>query len=89
MIGAIRRWRDARGVAPRKRAWNKPTFDSSGAPLTPAADVVLEPFGKWSEAVKAAGLEPEKHQLTWRAAQVRPPPPRAVPGSRPGAPRRR
>src|SRR3954468_6916838 len=60
VVGAIRRWHDARGVAPRKRDWNKPTFDSAGAPLTPGADAVLELFGKWSEAVKAAGLEPEK-----------------------------
>ena len=56
VVGAIRRWHDDRGVAPRKRDWNKPTFDSGGAPLTPGADVVLELFGKWSEAVKAAGL---------------------------------
>ena len=56
MVGAIRRWHGDRGVAPRKRDWNKPTFDSTGAPLTPGADVVLELFGKWSEAVKAAGL---------------------------------
>jgi Homing endonuclease associated repeat len=62
VIGAIRRWHDTRGVAPRKRDWNKPTFDGSGAPLTPAADVVLELFGKWSDAVKAAGLEPEKQE---------------------------
>jgi hypothetical protein len=60
VIGAIRRWHDDRGVAPRKRDWNKATFDSSGAPLTPGADVVLELFGKWSEAVKAAGIEPDK-----------------------------
>jgi len=62
VVGAIRRWHDDRGVAPRKRDWNKPTFDSSGVPATPAADVVLELFGKWSEAVKAAGLEPEKQE---------------------------
>src|SRR3954468_9315814 len=62
VIGAIRRWHGDRGVAPRKRDWNKPTFDSAGAPLTPGADVVLELFGKWSEAVKAAGLEPEKQE---------------------------
>src|SRR3954470_940006 len=62
VMGAIRRWHDDRGVAPRKRDWNKPTFDSAGAPLTPGADVVLELFGKWSEAVKAAGLEPEKQE---------------------------
>src|SRR3954468_18087774 len=62
VIGAIRRWHDARGVAPRKRDWNKATFDGSGAALTPGADVVLELFGKWSEAVKAAGLEPEKQE---------------------------
>jgi hypothetical protein len=49
-------------VAPRKRDWNKPTFDSAGAPLTPGAEAVLELFGKWSEAVKAAGLEPEKQE---------------------------
>jgi hypothetical protein len=47
-------------MPPRKRDWAKPTFDSSGAPLTPGADVVLELFGKWSEAVKAAGIETEK-----------------------------
>jgi predicted nucleic acid-binding Zn-ribbon protein len=62
VIGAIRRWHDTRGVAPRKRDWNKATFDASGAPVTPGADVVLELFGKWSEAVKAAGLEPEKQE---------------------------
>ena len=62
VIGAIRRWHDDRGVAPRKRDWNKPTFDASGVPATPAADVVLELFGKWSDAVKAAGLEPEKQE---------------------------
>ena len=62
VVGAIRRWHDERGVAPRKRDWNKPTFDSSGIPLTPSADVVLELFGKWSEAVRAAGLEPEKQE---------------------------
>src|SRR4051794_20829426 len=62
VVGAIRRWHDDRGVAPRKRDWNKPTFDSSGAPLTPGADAVLELFGKWSEAVKAAGLEPGKQE---------------------------
>jgi hypothetical protein len=62
VVGAIRRWHEARGVAPRKRDWNKPTFDSSGVPLTPGADVVLELFGKWSEAVRAAGLEPEKQE---------------------------
>jgi hypothetical protein len=62
VIGAIRRWHDSRGVAPRKRDWTKPTFDGSGAPLTPGADVVLDLFGKWSEAVKAAGLEPEKQE---------------------------
>jgi hypothetical protein len=62
VIGAIRRWHDARGVAPRKRDWSKPTVDPSGAPATPAADVVLELFGKWSDAVKAAGLEPEKQE---------------------------
>src|SRR3954470_16436323 len=62
VVGAIRRWHSDRGVAPRKRDWNKPTFDSAGAPLTPGADVVLELFGKWSEAVKAAGLEPEKQE---------------------------
>src|SRR3954452_18266983 len=62
VVGAIRRWHDDRGVAPRKRDWNKATFDASGAPLTPGADVVLELFGKWSEAVKAAGLEPEKQE---------------------------
>src|SRR4051795_847112 len=62
VIGAIRRWHDDRGVAPRKRDWNKPTFDSAGIPATPAADIVLELFGKWSEAVKAAGLEPEKQE---------------------------
>src|SRR5690242_14978688 len=60
VVGAIRRWHDDRGVAPRKRDWNKPTFDSAGAPLTPGADVVLELFGKWSEAVKAAGVEDDK-----------------------------
>ena len=62
VVGAIQRWHRDRGVAPRKRDWNKPTFDSTGAPLTPGADVVLELFGKWSEAVKAAGLEPEKQE---------------------------
>src|SRR3954467_8899080 len=62
VVGAIRRWHGDRGVAPRKRDWNKPTFDSSGDPLTPGADVVLDLFGKWSEAVKAAGLEPEKQE---------------------------
>jgi len=62
VIGAIRRWHDARGVAPRKRDWSKPSFDSAGAPLTPGADAVLELFGKWSEAIKAAGLEPEKQE---------------------------
>jgi hypothetical protein len=62
VIGAIRRWHDARGVAPRKRDWSKPTVDSAGVPLTPGADVVLELFGKWSEAIKAAGLEPEKQE---------------------------
>jgi hypothetical protein len=62
VIGAIRRWHDSRGVAPRKRDWNKPTFDAAGAPATPGADVVLELFGKWSEAVKAAGLEPERQE---------------------------
>jgi hypothetical protein len=62
VVGAIRRWHDDRGVAPRKRDWNKPTFGEGGAPLTPGADVVLELFGKWSEAVKAAGLEPEKQE---------------------------
>src|SRR3954470_15320440 len=63
VVGAIRRWHDDRGVAPRKRDWNKATFDASGAPLTPGADVVLELFGKWSEAVKAAGLpEAEKQE---------------------------
>ena len=60
VVGAIRRWHETRGVAPRKRDWNKPTFDDAGAPATPAADVVLELFGKWSEAIRAAGLEPEK-----------------------------
>src|SRR4051794_4066583 len=54
VVGAIRRWHEVRGVAPRKRDWNKAGFDPSGAPVTPAADVVLELFGKWSEAVKAA-----------------------------------
>src|SRR4051812_30815571 len=62
VVGAIRRWHSDRGVAPRKRDWNKPTFDAAGAPLTPGADAVLELFGKWSEAVKAAGLEPEKQE---------------------------
>src|SRR5215212_11578043 len=62
VVGAIRRWHDDRGVAPRKRDWNKPSFDSAGAPLTPGADVVLDLFGKWSEAVKAAGLEPGKQE---------------------------
>ena len=62
VVGAIRRWHETRGVAPRKRDWNKPTFDERGGPATPAADVVLELFGKWSEAVKAAGLEPEKQE---------------------------
>lgn len=62
VVGAIRRWHDTRGVAPRKRDWSKPTFDDSGVPATPAADVVLELFGKWSEAVRAAGLEPEKQE---------------------------
>jgi hypothetical protein len=62
VVGALQRWHSDRGVAPRKRDWNKPTFDSAGAPLTPAADIVLELFGKWSEAVKAAGLEPERQE---------------------------
>jgi hypothetical protein len=62
VVGAIRRWHEQRGVAPRKRDWNKPTFDSNGVPATPAADVVLQLFGKWSDAVKAAGLEPEKQE---------------------------
>src|SRR3954466_2592198 len=62
VVGAIRRWHGDRGVAPRKRDWNKATFDSAGVPLTPGADVVLDLFGKWSEAVKAAGLEPEKQE---------------------------
>jgi hypothetical protein len=62
VVGAIRRWHDQRGVAPRKRDWSKPTFDDSGQPATPGADIVLELFGKWSEAVKAAGLEPEKQE---------------------------
>ena len=62
VIGAIRRWHGDRGVAPRKRDWNKPTFDAAGAPATPGADVVLELFGKWSEAVRAAGLEPERQE---------------------------
>lgn len=62
VVGAIRRWHETRGVAPRKRDWNKPTFDDGGAPLTPGADVVLELFGKWSEAVRAAGLEPERQE---------------------------
>jgi hypothetical protein len=66
VVGAIRRWHSDRGVAPRKRDWTKPTFDSAGAPLTPGADVVLELFGKWSEAVKAAGLEPEKQERKQR-----------------------
>ena len=57
VVGAMRRWHEERGVAPRKRDWAKPTFDPSGQPLTPPADVVLELFGKWSEAVKAAGVE--------------------------------
>src|SRR5205085_1040349 len=45
-----------------KRDWSKPTFDAAGVPETPPADVVLDLFGKWSEAVRAAGLEPEKQQ---------------------------
>src|SRR3954453_3373312 len=61
VVGAIRRWYEVRGVAPRKRDWNKPTFEN-GVPVTPSADVVLQLFGKWSEAVKAAGLEPEKQE---------------------------
>jgi Homing endonuclease associated repeat len=70
VVGAIRRWHETRGVAPRKRDWSKPTFDSSGAPLTPGADVVLELFGKWSEAVKAAGLEPEKQEGARRQKEM-------------------
>src|SRR5262245_2941707 len=62
VVGAIRRWHETRGVAPRKRDWNKATFDERGVPATPGADVVLELFGKWSDAVKAAGLEPEKQE---------------------------
>src|SRR5436305_2230555 len=62
VVGAIRRWHEARGVAPRKRDWSKPTFDDAGVPLAPAADVVLQLFGKWSDAVRAAGLEPEKQE---------------------------
>src|SRR5215208_3469124 len=62
VVGAIRRWHSERGVAPRKRDWTKASFDAAGAPLTPGADGVLELFGKWSEAVKAAGLEPEKQE---------------------------
>src|SRR3954466_15734803 len=62
VVGAIRRWHDDRGVAPRKRDWNKPAFDAAGAPLTPAADEVLQLFGKWREAGGAAGLEPEKQE---------------------------
>src|SRR3954468_9437244 len=62
VVGAIRRWHADRGVAPRKRDWSKATFDSAGAPLTPGAEVVVDLFGKWSEAVKAAGLEPEKQE---------------------------
>lgn len=62
VVGAIRRWHDDRGVAPRKRDWSKPTFDGAGNPVTPGADVVLELFGKWSDAVRAAGLEPEKQE---------------------------
>ena len=57
VVGAMRRWHEDRGVPPRKRDWAKPTFDSSGQPLTPPADVVLELFGKWSEAVRAAGID--------------------------------
>ena len=57
VVGAMRRWHEERGVAPRKRDWSKPTFDASGQPATPPADVVLELFGKWSEAVRAAGIE--------------------------------
>lgn len=70
VVGAIRRWHDDRGVAPRKRDWSKPTFDGAGAPLTPGADVVLELFGKWSEAVKAAGLEPEKQERTRKQGEI-------------------
>jgi hypothetical protein len=70
VVGAIRRWHDARGVAPRKRDWNKPTFDSAGAPLTPPADVVLELFGKWSEAVRAAGLDPEKPERSRKQKEM-------------------
>jgi hypothetical protein len=70
VVGAIRRWHADRGVAPRKRDWNKPTFDGGGAPLTPGADVVLELFGKWSEAVKAAGLEPEKQEGSRRQKEM-------------------
>ncbi|MEA2497138.1 MAG: hypothetical protein QOJ29_5049 [Thermoleophilaceae bacterium] len=62
VVGAIRRWHEVRGVAPRKRDWSKPTFGAGGVPETPGADVVLELFGKWSDAVKAAGLEPEKQE---------------------------
>lgn len=57
VVGAMRRWNDERGVPPRKRDWAKPTFDDAGQPATPPADVVLELFGKWSEAVRAAGIE--------------------------------
>ena len=62
VVGAIRRWHETRGVPPRKRDWSKATFDAGGAPLTPGAEVVLELFGKWSDAVRAAGLEPEKQE---------------------------
>jgi hypothetical protein len=62
VVGAIRRWHDDRGVAPRKRDWSKPTFDDAGNPATPGADVVLDLFGKWADAVRAAGLEPERQE---------------------------
>jgi HNH endonuclease len=62
VVGAIRRWHSDRGVAPRKRDWSKATVDAAGAPLTPGADVVLELFGKWSEALKAAGVDGEKQE---------------------------
>src|SRR5436305_12698006 len=72
VVGAIRRWHDVRGVAPRQRDWTKPTFGPGGVPETPAADVVLELFGKWSEAVRAAGLESEKQERSRKQKQELP-----------------
>lgn len=67
IVGAIRAWYDTYGAPPKAQNWNV------GTPDHPGIKTIIDVFGSWNNAIKAAGLKTRRwggSQEVWSDEQM-------------------